>query len=151
MLFAVKRGLDGRFLYLVPEPPAPVVGSFMTRDAVDPGLQAGISVEVPDPAKNFYEDFLGGVGGVRGVVHQPVNQAVNRLVIVGDEPVKSIFRSRLQFGYDRSFFTADPHRSCEVAQGCYSRQWRTSIINRFGARNNTNHARSALPSRPGRA
>ncbi len=130
------RRLDRCLLYFVPEPPTPVVRSFMYRNPVDPGLQAGIGIEVLDPAKNLDEYFLGGVGRVRRVVQNPIYQAVYRLVVMRDEPFESIFRSGLQFGHDRGFRGADSHRTCEVTHYCCSRQRRTSMINRFGARNN---------------
>ena len=36
----------------------------MQGNAVDPRLQAGIGIEALDSAKDFEEDFLGGIGGV---------------------------------------------------------------------------------------
>src|ERR1039458_9395101 len=48
----------------MPEPPAAVIRSLMYRDPVDPSLQAGIGIEILDPAKNLDKYFLGSVGGV---------------------------------------------------------------------------------------
>jgi hypothetical protein len=42
-------------------------------------------------AKNFYEDFLRCIGGVRRIVQDPVHKAVNRLVKVRDQPGVSLF------------------------------------------------------------
>ena len=67
------RAFDRRLLYLVPEPPAPLVGGFMDRNAIDPGFQAGIGIEILDTAKNFDEDLLGGVGGVGRIVQNAVH------------------------------------------------------------------------------
>src|SRR5450631_2072565 len=59
--------LDSYFLTLMPAPPAFLIGGLMDGNAIDPGLQAGVAVEVADAAKDFEEDFLGEVGGVGGV------------------------------------------------------------------------------------
>src|SRR5271166_790674 len=91
----VRDRLDRCLAALMPRPPAPLVVRFMQCDTIDPGLQAGMAVEAPNPSKHFEEHFLGGIGCVRGIVEQPVNQAVNRLAVSRDKPGKSLFRSGL--------------------------------------------------------
>ena len=121
---ALGFGLNGGLAKLVAKPPAPAVRSLMQGDAVDPCLQAGVGVEALDSAKNLEEDFLSGIGGVGGVFEDPVDQAVNGLVVMGDEPGKSRFRSGLQFGHHGGFFGADSYRTCQVTQCCCSRHGR---------------------------
>jgi len=67
----------------------------MQRNTVNPRLETGVGVEPTDPAKNLDEYFLGGVGGVGGIVEYAVDQAVNRLAVLRDELRKSLFRSGL--------------------------------------------------------
>jgi hypothetical protein len=78
--------LNGDFLLLVAAPPAALVQSFMQSDAVDPGAQGRLRVEGADVAEDFDEDFLGEVGGVGGVANGAGEQAVDGLVVAGDEP-----------------------------------------------------------------
>ena len=73
----------------------------MHRDAVNPGLQAGLAVKMLHPPKHLQENFLRGIGRVRRVGHDAINQAVDRLVKFGDKPGVGVFRARLQFGHDR--------------------------------------------------
>src|SRR5580698_11295080 len=103
---------------LVPEPPAPPIGSLMNRDAIDPRFQAGVGIEILDAAKDLDEDFLGSIRSIGGIVEDTVNQTVNWLVIVRDEPRERLFRPGLQFGHDGGFFGADSYRTCEFTQGC---------------------------------
>jgi hypothetical protein len=74
-----------------------------------------------DPAKHLDEDFLGGVGRVRGIIEHPINQAVYRLTVLCDQPGKSLLRSGLQLSHNRGFFGADSNRTRQVTQGRRSR------------------------------
>jgi len=68
----------------------------MDGDPVEPGLEAALTVKALHAAKDFEENFLCGVRGIRRVSQNAVHQAVNRLVIVGHKPVISLFRPGLQ-------------------------------------------------------
>src|SRR6267142_3757182 len=91
-------GFHGSLFTLVPEPPAPLVGSFMNRYTVEPCLQAAFAIKTLHTAKNFEKDFLCGVRSVRRVGQNAVHKAVNRLVIVSHKPVVSLFRAGFEFG-----------------------------------------------------
>ena len=73
----------------------------MHGNAVNPGFQAGFAVKMLHSTKHFQKDFLRGIGGVRRIGDDAVNQAVDRLVEFCDEPGVGVFRARLQFGDDR--------------------------------------------------
>src|SRR5271156_1373436 len=99
-----KLGLDGNFLPLVAPPPATLVAGLAQRDAVDPGAQAGISVEAADTAVNLDKYVLSQVGGVRGVGNGAGNYAVDGLVILGDQPGERLLRTGFQFRDNSGFF-----------------------------------------------
>ena len=71
----------------MPKPPAPAVRRFVKRNAVDPGLQARLSVKVLDPAKHFQKYFLGGVRSVSTVRNDSINQAIDGLMELVDQLV----------------------------------------------------------------
>ena len=58
----------------------------MNGDAINPGLQAALAVEFGHPAENLDKYFLGGVGGVGGIVQYPVDEVVNGLMVLRDKP-----------------------------------------------------------------
>src|SRR5215831_6776636 len=101
---------------LVPEPPAPPVGSFMQRNAVDPCLQARLAVEMLHSPEHFQKHFLCRVGRVGGIVHHSINEAVDGLVKFTNKPGVRIFRTRLQFLYNGGFLASGPDSACEIAQ-----------------------------------
>ena len=84
-----ELGFYGDFLPLVTAPPAALVAGFTQRDAINPGTQAGISVEAANAAVDLDEDFLRQIGRVSrsGIVRA---QAINGLVIFGDQPRKRL-------------------------------------------------------------
>src|ERR1041385_1460786 len=137
----IRMRFHGCLFALVPEPPAPLVGSLMDRDAVEPRLQAAFAVEALHAAKYFEKNFLGGVRRIRGVSEDAVYKAVNRLVIVGHKPVVSLFRARFQLRHNRGFFGPYAARAGYVSQCCYSRHFShgvTPIFSRYGRRYNCN-------------
>ena len=78
--------LHGRFLALVPEPPAPLIGRLMNSDSVKPGLQARLPVEAFHSPKDLEKHLLGGVGRVGRIAQNAVHEAIDRLVIMRDQP-----------------------------------------------------------------
>ena len=89
----------------------------MHRNAVDPGLQAGLAVEVFHSSEDLQEDFLCGIGGISRIGDDPVYQAVNRLVKLADQPGVGVLGAGLEFGNDRRFLAPDCYRACKIAQG----------------------------------
>src|SRR5437016_10005598 len=83
--------LHGYFLALVPEPPATLIGSLMNGDPVKPSLQAGLSIESLHPPEDLEKHLLRGVGRVGWIAQNAINQAINRLVIVRDQPGVGLF------------------------------------------------------------
>src|SRR3954464_6085192 len=73
-------------------------------------------------AKHFEENFLGGIGRIRGIGEDSVNQAVNRLMKFSYQPGISLFRTRLKFGDDARLFSSNSDRAREIAHVGYSRQ-----------------------------
>ena len=65
----------------------------MHSDPVDPGLQAGFAMEVLHPPEDFQEYFLRRIRGIRRIGHDPVHQAVDRLMELADQPLIGIFLS----------------------------------------------------------
>ena len=92
--------LNRSLMRLVPEPPPSPVRGLVQSDAVNPCLQGGPTVKVFHSAKHFHENFLGGVGRVRRVVHDAVHQSVDRLLKLADQPGVSLFRAGLQLCSD---------------------------------------------------
>src|SRR5437870_11760425 len=88
-------------------PPAAAVQSFMHRNAVDPGLQAGLAVEVFHSSENFQEDFLCGIGGISRIGDDAVYQAVNGLAKLADQPSSGRLGSGLECATDRRFLPPD--------------------------------------------
>ena len=68
----------------------------MHRDAVDPGLQAALPVEVTDPPEHFQEHFLKHVCGVRVVFHNVRDQVENSILIQLQQVAEGLLRARLQ-------------------------------------------------------
>src|SRR5438105_13497189 len=97
-------------------PPAAAVRSFMHRNAVDPGLQAGVAVEVFHSSEDLQEDFLCGIGGISRLGDDAVYQAVNGLVKLSDQPRIGMFGSCLECGNDRRFLAPDCYGACNIAQ-----------------------------------
>src|SRR5437773_9857408 len=89
----------------------------MHRNAVDPGLQAGLAVEVFHSSEDLQEDFLCGIGGISRIGDDAVYQAVNRLVKLADQPGVGVLGAGLEFGNDRRFLAPDCYRACKMAQG----------------------------------
>src|SRR5947209_19592798 len=79
--------LHGSFLAFMTEPPAPLVRSLMNGDTIQPGLQAGFTIETLHSTEYLEEHLLGGVRRIRWVAQDAVHKAVNRLVIMCNEPV----------------------------------------------------------------
>src|SRR5437016_13442140 len=97
-------------------PPAAAVRSFMHRNAVDPGLQAGLAVEVFHSSEDLQEDFLCGIGGISRIGDDAVYKAVNGLVKLADQPGVGVLGAGLEFGNDRRFLAPDCYRACKIAQ-----------------------------------
>src|SRR5207245_10887269 len=89
----------------------------MYRNAVDPGLQAGLAVEVFHTSEDLQEDFLCGIGGISRIGDDAVYQAVNRLVKLADQPGIGVLGAGLEFGKDRRFLAPDCYCACKIAQG----------------------------------
>jgi hypothetical protein len=65
--------------------PAVVIVGLVDRNAVNPCLQAAVAAKSADLAEDLYKDLLHNVTGVGGVVQQPGNQVVDRLLVLGNE------------------------------------------------------------------
>src|SRR6202521_2390899 len=117
-IFAVAscNGINRRFLRLVPEPPAPSIGRLVQRDAVYPGLKAGLAVEMFHPAEHFQKHILRSVRRIRRIVHDAIDESINRLVKLADEPGIGLFRTRLQFSDDGGFLSSGPDSAGKIAQ-----------------------------------
>src|SRR5947209_18039710 len=100
-------------------PPAAAVRSFMHRNAVDPGLQAGLAVEVFHSSEDLQEDFLCGIGGISRFGDDAVYQAVMRLVKMADPPGVGVLGGGLGLGNDSRFMAPDCYRGCETVQGSW--------------------------------
>lgn len=87
---------QSNFVSMMPGKPAPVIVGFIHSDAVNPGLEAAIALERADFPENLKENLLGDVGGIGRIVHQPVNQIVNRLLEAADQRFISFFGARAQ-------------------------------------------------------
>jgi hypothetical protein len=74
-------------------------------------------VEVPNAAKDFDEDFLSDVGGIARIGQDAIDEAVERLLIAGDEPGKRLLGSRFELLDDRSFFGMDTDHACKIPHG----------------------------------
>ena len=77
--------LNGDLLALVTTPPAALIGGFMQGDAVDPGAQARVAVEVGDAAVDLDEDVLSDVCGFAGIGDGARDERIERSVVLGDE------------------------------------------------------------------
>src|SRR5215469_10000746 len=96
------------------EPPAPAIGGFVNGDAINPGLQTRLAVEVPHSAEDFEENFLRGVGGIRGVGQNAIDQAIDGLVELSDEPGIGLFRPGLKFCNNTGLFAAYGDRARKI-------------------------------------
>src|SRR5713226_3340161 len=120
----------------MPEPPAAPVGSLVYRNPVHPSLQAGLAVEMLHPPEDLEENFLRGVGGIGWIRYNAINQAIDRLVELANQPGVCLLRTRLQFGHDGGFLGPNTYRSCEITQdGCsrHDSHGVTPIIGSFRA------------------
>ncbi len=113
----------------------------MDGDAVDPGLQAGLAVEVPHPPEDLEEDLLGDVGRIAGIVQHAVYQAVDGLVVLRDEPGVGVLGAGFQLGYHRGLFRPGCNGAGQVAQSSCSRHGShavyTSRLAGYGYGNNS--------------
>ena len=105
-------GVDADLLAFVAGPPAALVGGLVQGDAVEPGAQAGVAVELADAAEDLDEDFLGDVGGVGGVVEAAADEGVEGLVILGDEHAEGLLGAGLEVGDERCLFGSNAYRTC---------------------------------------
>ena len=78
--------------------PAAMIQGLADGDAVEPGLQRTALAETANSFEGFQENFLRGVGGIRGVSQHAENQIVDRTVVMVDEPVERRLRAGLQLG-----------------------------------------------------
>jgi len=67
----------------------------MQSDAVNPRLQTGLTVEMLHSAENLQKHFLGRVGRIGRVIHDAVDEPVDGLVKLANQPGVCFFRSRL--------------------------------------------------------
>ena len=67
-----------------------LVGGLVNGDAVKPGLQAGFTVEALHAAKDLKKHLLGGVGRVGRIAQDAVDKAINRLMVVCNQPGVSL-------------------------------------------------------------
>ena len=81
---------------VVARPPAALVAGFVEGDAVDPGAQAGVSVEGGDVAEDLDEDFLGDIGGVGRVAQAAGDEGVERTAVLGDEQSEGLLGAGLE-------------------------------------------------------
>ena len=102
---------------LMARPPAPLVQRLMQRDAIDPGPQTRLALKMRDSAKNFDENFLGDIGCVAWVGKDAINQAVEWLLIAGNQPGKGILGTRFQLLHHRSFLGTNADDSCQISHG----------------------------------
>ncbi len=88
----------------------------MQRDAVNPGLQAGLAVEMFHPAEHFQKHILRSVRGIGRIIHDAIDESVDRLMKLADQPGVGLFRTRLQFGDDGGFLSSGPDSAGKIAQ-----------------------------------
>src|SRR6185437_6474501 len=96
---------------------AALIQRFVQGDAIDPCPQTGLALEAGDATENFDEDFLGDVGSVAGIRKDAVDEAVEGLLIPGDEPGKGFLRPRLELLNHNSFFGMNADDPCQIAHG----------------------------------
>src|SRR5580704_4799390 len=105
----------------MPEPPASAVGSLVQRNSINPGLEARLAVKMLHSPKDLQKHFLGRVSRIGWIRHTPINQAIDRLVELADQPSLGVLRPSLQFGHDRGFLGPNSYRSSQFTQGGCSR------------------------------
>src|SRR5580692_5629038 len=131
----------------MPEPPAPPVRGLVQSDAVDPSLKTGLTIKVLHAAKHLEKDFLGSIGGIGGIGNQAVNQAVDGLVKLTNQPSVGFLRSGLQFSHERRFLLPDSNGSREITHAGRSRHHShgsNSIIGSFLATGLTRSAQRRI-------
>src|ERR1700688_601382 len=93
----------------------------MDRNTVNPGLKAGLAVEMLHAPKYFEKNVLGSIGGISRVCQNAVNHAVNWLMEFSDQPRIRVFRPRFQFLDQSRFLRTDSDCACKVSQISRSR------------------------------
>src|SRR5262249_3885763 len=91
----------------------------MQRDSVNPGLQAGLPVEMLHATEHLQKDFLRSIGGISGGGDDTVHEAINWLMKLTNEPGVSFLRPALQFGHNRRLMSPDSYCAGNSTQdGC---------------------------------
>src|SRR5262249_4565277 len=98
------------------EPPTAAVRWLRDRDAIDPCLQAGLTVKMFHAAEYLQKNILGGVGSVRRIGEDAVHDAVDRLVKFSDEPGVGFLGTRLELLNNSGFLAANSYRAREFSQ-----------------------------------
>ena len=111
-LVGLGGGVDADLLAFVAGLPAALVGGLVQGDAVEPGAQAGVAVELANAAEDLDEDFLGDVGGVGGVVEAAADEGVEGLMVLGDEQAEGLFGAGFEVGDERCLFGSNAYRAC---------------------------------------
>ena len=68
-------------------------------------------MEALNAAEDFDKNVLDGIRSIGRIVHHAVNQAIDRLMIMRDQPRKGLFGTGLQFGHHRRLFAVNPDRA----------------------------------------
>ena len=99
-------GIDGNIFLRMTLEPALVIESFANGDAIEPGLQRAALAEIANSAKRFQENFLSAVGGIGGISEHAEDEAIDRSVVMRDEPVEGSLRAGLQLVDEIGFIAA---------------------------------------------
>src|ERR1051326_1501958 len=95
----------------------------MNGDPIKPGLQAAFAVEPFHAAKDLQKHFLGSVRRICRVGQNAVHKAVDRLMIVRNQPVVSLLRARFELRDNRGLLSSYADRAGDVTQCCSSRHF----------------------------
>src|SRR5450755_3632512 len=78
-------------------------------------------MEMLHPAENFQKHILSSVRRVRRVIDNAVDEPVDGLMKLANQPGVGLFRTRLQFSNDGGFRTPGPDSAGKIAQCSSSR------------------------------
>src|SRR6266853_5370488 len=68
------------------------------------------------PPEHFQKHILGSVRRIGRIIHDAIDESIDRLMKLADQPGVSLFRTRLQFSDDGGFLSSGPDSAGKITQ-----------------------------------
>src|SRR5580704_18231179 len=95
--------LDRNFLLLVARPPSTLIRGLAQSNAIDPGPQSRLAMEVAHSPEDLHKDLLREVGRLASVLYRSRQKRVDGLMVARNQPRKCLLRAGTQFSNESGF------------------------------------------------